>query len=308
MTAESASGAREQENGDAPCVGRFAPSPSGPLHLGSLLAAAASWLDARAARGQWLVRIEDLDPPREVAGADRAILDALEGHGLTWDGDVLYQSTRTEAYEAAIARLEGDGRMFRCTCTRRRIRELGGVYDGRCRDRGMAVTSRSHALRIRVPNGAISFTDRLRGHCSQDLAEWAGDFILKRRDGLFAYQLAVVVDDAAQGITDVVRGADLLDSTPRQIFLQRCLGLTTPRYLHLPLLVHADGEKLSKQTGAPGLAPGEAKRNLAQVLGWLGIEAEPTDAPERQLTQALDQWSPARLPRQPIVVPTGKNR
>lgn len=277
-------------------VGRFAPSPTGPLHLGSLFAAVGSWLDARSAGGRWLLRIEDLDPPREVPGAAEAIVRSLEVHGLTWDGPVLHQSTRLEAYREALAQLERDGRLFRCRCTRRRVRALGGVYDGRCRGRGMAPADAPHAVRLRVPAETIGFRDRLRGPFAQDLAREVGDFVLVRRDGLVAYQLAVVVDDGAQGVTDVVRGADLLDSTPRQLLLQRLLGLPEPRYLHLPLLLGPDGSKLSKQTGAPGLDPRRARENLARVLGWLGLEGAPGEPPEAQLAAATRAWAPARLP------------
>jgi glutamyl-Q tRNA(Asp) synthetase len=277
-------------------VGRFAPSPTGPLHLGSLFAAVGSWLDARAAGGRWLLRIEDLDPPREVPGAADEIVRSLEVHGLTWDGPVLHQSTRLDAYGEALAQLERDGRLFRCRCTRRRVRALGGVYDGRCRSRGMAPTDAPHAVRLRVPEETIGFRDRLQGPFAQDLAREVGDFVLVRRDGLVAYQLAVVVDDGAQGVTDVVRGADLLDSTPRQLLLQRLLGLPEPRYLHLPLLLGPDGAKLSKQTGAPGLDPRRARENLARVLAWLGLEGAPGEPPEAQLAAATRAWEPARLP------------
>ena len=277
-------------------VGRFAPSPTGPLHLGSLFAAVGSWLDARAAGGRWLLRIEDLDPPREVPGAADEIVRTLETHGLAWDGPVLRQSTRTDAYREALAQLEGDDRLFRCRCTRRRVRALGGVYDGRCRSRGMAPTDAPHAVRLQVPEETIGFRDRLRGTFAQDLARDVGDFVLVRRDGLFAYQLAVVVDDGAQGVTDVVRGADLLDSTPRQLLLQRLLGLPEPRYLHLPLLLGPDGSKLSKQTGAPGLDRRRARENLTRVLAWLGLEGAPGEPPEVQLTIASRAWEPARLP------------
>lgn len=283
-------------------VGRFAPSPSGPLHLGSLFAAVIGWLDARAAQGRWLLRIEDIDPPREVPGASDAIRRALERHGLHWDGPVLLQSTRDEAYRAAFEQLAGAGELYRCICSRRRLREeTDGVYPGTCRKRGLAG---SGAVRVRVHDAAPSFVDRHAGPVRQDLRREVGDFIIRRRDGLWAYQLAVVVDDAAQGITDVVRGVDLLDSTPRQIHLQLLLGLATPRYLHFPVLRRAnDGSKLSKQAGAAPVDIASPEQNVARVLGWLGIPGPGPTAPvATQLAGALAHWSPSRLPRADPVV------
>src|SRR5919204_4128331 len=251
-------------------TGRFAPSPTGPLHMGSLIAAAASWLDARAARGRWLVRIEDLDRARCMPGAADAILRTLERLGLDWDGEVLYQSRRLERYRAALAELASH--TYWCGCTRREIADssLGlaadgaHIYPGTCR----AGSARKRALRLRTSSETIAFVDRVQGRCEQVLERDIGDFVLYRADGLFAYQLAVVVDDAEQRVTDVVRGADLLDSTPRQIFLQRLLGVPTPRYLHVPVALDASGDKLSKQTAA---TPIEASRAaLAQALSFLG--------------------------------------
>jgi glutamyl-Q tRNA(Asp) synthetase len=267
-------------------TGRFAPSPTGPLHLGSLIAAAASWLDARAAGGRWLVRIEDLDRPRCVPDAADAILRALDRLGLHWDGEVLYQSRRLEQYRAALERLAPH--TYWCGCTRREIADssLGlaadgaHIYPGTCR----AGTARKRALRLRTTMEPIAFVDRVQGRREQLLERDIGDFVLYRADGLFAYQLAVVVDDAVQGITDVVRGADLLDSTPRQIYLQRLLGLPTPRYLHVPVALDAVGEKLSKQMGA---APIEADAGaLARALGFLGQPGAAT------LDEALRNWNP----------------
>src|SRR4051794_27209742 len=252
-------------------TGRFAPSPSGPLHMGSLVAALASWLDARAAGGRWRVRIEDLDRPRCVPGADQAILRSLERLGLDWDGEVLYQSERLPLYREALERL---GRMtYWCGCTRREIADssLGlasdgaHIYPGTCRS-GAPGTAR--ALRVRTTREAIGFVDRVQGAREQVLERDIGDFVLYRADGLFAYQVAVVVDDAAQDISDVVRGADLLESTPRQIYLQRLLGLPTPRYLHVPVALDAAGEKLSKQTGAMPLDASSLP--LQQALAFLG--------------------------------------
>ena len=272
-------------------TGRFAPSPTGPLHMGSLIAAAASWLDARAAGGRWLVRIEDLDRARCMPGAADAILRTLERLGLQWDGEVLYQSRRLERYRAAFAELASH--TYWCGCTRREIADssLGlaadgaHIYPGTCR----ASTARKRALRVRTTMEPIAFVDRVQGRCEQVLERDIGDFVLYRADGLFAYQLAVVVDDAAQGITDVVRGADLLDSTPRQIYLQRLLGLPTPRYLHVPVALDAAGEKLSKQSAA---APIEADAHaLRQALRFLG-QAEAATPQE-----ALERWKPQLISR-----------
>ncbi len=272
-------------------TGRFAPSPTGPLHLGSLIAAAASWLDARAAGGRWLVRIEDLDRPRCAPGAADAILCALDRLGLHWDGEVLYQSRRLEHYRAALDKLAPH--TYWCGCTRREIadsslglaRDGAHIYPGTCR----AGTARKRALRVRTTPEAIAFADRVQGRREQVLERDIGDFVLYRADGLFAYQLAVVVDDAAQGVTDVVRGADLLDSTPRQIYLQRLLALPTPRYLHVPVALDAAGEKLSKQTAA---APVEADpRALRRALAFLGQPDATT------LEEALHGWDPQLISR-----------
>ncbi len=285
--------------------GRFAPSPTGPLHAGSLLAAVASFLDARSRGGQWLVRVEDLDPPREVPGAADDILRTLEAFALHWDGGVIFQSSRTSAYEAALATLSEKGLVFPCTCSRRDIAETNAargltgsrVYPGTCRS-GAVRRRRRPVLRMLTSPGAVAFTDRLQGSICQDLEAEVGDFILKRRDGLFAYQLAVVVDDAWQGITDVVRGVDLLDSTPRQISLQRALGLPTPRYMHFPVIVSSGGEKLSKQTGA---APVEARhRDLVawEMLHLLGQSPPPglKGAHPAELWQwALSRWRPQQM-------------
>ena len=236
-------------------IGRFAPSPTGPLHLGSLLAAVGSYLDARAAGGNWLLRMEDLDPPREMAGAADGILRSLERLGFEWHGPVLYQSSRLAAYAQAADRLRAAGAAFPCACTRSEIADSavhgleGPIYPGTCRG-GLPPGREGRALRLKVPDETLCFDDGLQGRVCQALARDIGDFIVRRADGCYAYQLAVVVDDAWAGITHVVRGADLLLSTPRQILLQRRLGLPSPVYLHLPVLVDAAGEKLSKQTQA----------------------------------------------------------
>jgi glutamyl-Q tRNA(Asp) synthetase len=270
----------------APYVGRFAPSPTGPLHAGSLVAALASYLDARANGGAWLIRIEDIDEGRSVPGAAGEILDLLHRLGMESDREVVWQSRRKALYEAARERL-GDV-VYGCGCNRREIADsrLGvgpdgaAIYPGTCRH-GLAPGREARSLRLRVPEAGedvIGFTDRFAGWQEQRLALESGDFVLKRADGYWAYQLAVVVDDAEQGVTDVVRGADLLDSTPRQIFLQRLLNVATPRYLHVPVVRNATGEKLSKQTGASAILPGPQGRDeeaavaaLQQAAGFLGL-------------------------------------
>lgn len=272
-------------------TGRFAPSPSGPLHFGSLVAALASWLDARAAGGRWLVRIEDLDTPRVRRGAADEILRTLDRLGLHWDGEVDFQSRRTTLYEEALARLRNT---YLCGCSRREIADSAvslaadgaQVYPGTCRA-GLPAGKAARALRVRV-QGTISFVDRVQGPLNQDLEREVGDFVLRRADGQVAYQLAVVVDDADQGVTDVVRGADLLESTPRQIYLQRLLGLPTPRYLHVPIAVDARGEKLSKQTGARGID----RDDLRRALLFLGQPASGT------LAEAVLAWDPGLIPGQ----------
>ena len=286
--------------------GRFAPSPTGPLHFGSLVAAVGSWADARARGGEWLVRMEDLDPPREVPGAADDILRTLEALGLEADGPVIRQSERGDVYRAALDRLRDRGVLFACGCTRREIADSGLpgsdgglVYPGTCRN-GPPPGREARALRVRVDDAVIAFDDALQGEVRQDLAREVGDFVLLRADGLFAYQLAVVVDDAAQGITDVVRGADLLDSTPRQILLQRLLGLPTPRYLHLPVATNGAGEKLSKQTGAPALDRSRPAPALVAALRFLGQPAPA--ALERATAHTVLEWAAAnwdrtRIPR-----------
>ena len=259
----------------SPYRGRFAPSPTGPLHFGSLVAALGSCLDARSRGGEWLVRIEDVDLPRCPAAQARDILGTLEAFGFAWDGEVLWQSRRTERYRAAFERLRAAGALFPCACSRRELADSAlapdgaHVYPGTCRA-GLAAGRTPRAWRLRVDNGIVAFEDRVQGHCRQDLAREVGDFVLLRADGFFAYQLAVVVDDAEQGITDVVRGADLLDSTARQILLQSQLGLPQPRYAHLPVAINAAGEKLSKQTGAPALDPAHPTAALLAALRFLG--------------------------------------
>jgi glutamyl-Q tRNA(Asp) synthetase len=275
-------------------VGRFAPSPTGALHFGSLAAALASWLDARAAGGRWRVRIEDLDSPRTQPGAAHDILRSLARFGLEWDGAVAYQSGRAALYRRALERISD--KTYWCACTRREIADssLGlaadgaQIYPGTCRN-GIATGKTPRALRLRVSQEAIAFTDRVQGWQQQILERDVGDFVLYRADGQFAYQLAVVVDDAEQGVTDEVRGADLLDSTPRQICLQRLLGYPQPRYLHIPAALNAAGEKLSKQTGAAPIRDG--RDALRRALRFLG-QREADD-----LAHAVKNWDPALIPR-----------
>ncbi len=286
--------------------GRFAPSPSGPLHFGSLVAAVASWLDARAAAGEWLLRIEDVDRPRTVPGAADAIRRALEACALHWDGEVIVQSQRDAAYAAALESLRARGLVYRCRCSRREIADSavrgieGAVYPGTCRDLALP-TLEACAERFHVPAGVVELEDRAQGRVAQDVAREVGDFVLRRRDGLFAYQLAVVVDDAEQGITDVVRGADLLASTPRQILLQRSLGLGTPRYLHVPMATDARGEKLSKQNRAAPIDPGDPAPALAAALAFLGQPAPASRVPARMLGEAVAHWDVSRIPRRTSV-------
>ncbi|WP_330863535.1 tRNA glutamyl-Q(34) synthetase GluQRS [Aquabacterium fontiphilum] len=272
-------------------VGRFAPSPTGPLHAGSLVAALASWLDARAHGGQWRVRIEDVDTPRCVPGADALILDQLARCGLHPDGDVMWQSRRGAAYEAALNRLVDAGLAYGCACTRADIARANAAlgrlkprhgeltYPGTCRPEQGGLQGRpARAWRLRVPDaddphGHIAWTDRRLGAQHQVLHDAVGDFVIRRADGLWAYQLAVVVDDAEQGITHVVRGEDLADNTPRQIWLQRCLGAPTPAYLHTPLVCGDNGEKLSKQNGAQALDLRDPVAAVQQAAAVLGVNA-----------------------------------
>lgn len=291
-----------------PYLGRFAPSPTGPLHLGSLVAALASWLDARAAGGHWLVRMEDVDRPRCDPHAAATILRQLEAYGLGWDGPVLYQSQRSDAYDAALAALRADGAVFACTCTRSQLvharRNADGeiVYPGTCRLRPQP--SGRHAVRVRVETARLVFEDRIHGRLEQNLAHDVGDFVVARADGFHAYQLAVIVDDGYQGVTHVVRGADLLWNTPRQIYLQRLLGLPTPTYAHVPLITNAAGQKLSKQSLAPALPERDRRPVLEQALAALG-HAPPVDlvgaGPDELLRWAVGTWRIERVPLRPVI-------
>jgi len=302
-------GVREEANTVSPMKldrnyrGRFAPSPTGPLHFGSLVAAIGSYLDARHHQGKWLVRIEDLDTPRTVKGAAGEILGTLEAYGLYWDEGVIYQSRRTSAYEEAFHRLNDAGAVYPCACSRKEIADSAlqrgdePVYPGTCRN-GMAQGRNARAWRVRVNDTRIAFDDRMQGNINQELATGVGDFVVLRADGLFAYQLAVVVDDAAQGITDVVRGADLLYSTPRQIHLHQLLGLATPAHMHLPVAVNAQGQKLSKQTLAQPVDKNNAVATIFDVLVFLR-QAPPAElqhaTAEQLLEWAIANWQPDSL-------------
>jgi glutamyl-Q tRNA(Asp) synthetase len=276
-------------------IGRFAPSPTGPLHLGSLVAAVGSWLFARRDGGTWLVRMEDLDTPRVIAGSADEILRALECYGLTWDGEVVYQSQRTSLYDDALRLLREQHLVYDCGCSRADLQRAASaplgrepVYPGTCRN-GLSAGRAARAIRFRAPDEVIVFDDVIAGHVEENVSIDTGDFVIRRADGVYAYQLAAVVDDAAQGVTEVVRGADLLSSTARQIALQRALGLPTPSYAHLPLVTNADGSKLGKRDGALPL-PSLDERRVAETLGYamrvLGVDVS-LDTPQRMLAEAL---------------------
>jgi|TARA_B110000967_G_scaffold206291_1_gene252670 glutamyl-Q tRNA(Asp) synthetase len=273
-------------------IGRFAPSPTGPLHFGSLLAALASYLDARANQGKWLMRVEDLDPLREPVGSADLILQQLQDLGMDWDDEVLYQSSRLDAYEEVLHKLQEDGLCYTCDCTRPQIREMGLVYNGSCRERA-APPEMPYAQRLKTDALEIGFIDQIQGHFAQQLEGEVGDFVIRRKDELFAYQLAVVVDDAFQNITHVVRGWDLLDSTPRQIYLQRVLKYQKMHYAHIPIIVDAKGQKLSKQAFAPSIKTDRASQTIFKALTFLG-QAPPaelaTERPKSQLEWAIDSW------------------
>ncbi len=271
--------------------GRFAPSPTGPLHFGSLVAAVAGFLEARQQQGEWLLRMEDLDTPRNMPGAADAILHSLEAFGFEWDGPVVYQSERNSLYAEILSKLEQNGLLYPCGCTRKEIADSaihgieGVIYPGTCRN-GLPPGKSARAWRIRTEDRDIGFDDATQGYIAQNLARDIGDFVLKRADGLYAYQLAVVVDDADQGITHVVRGADLLDSTPRQIYLQQVLGLPAMHYAHIPVVLNAQGEKLSKQTQAQPINPQNATTEIFHALQHLG-QNPPA---ELKMTAPRDLW------------------
>lgn len=288
--------------------GRFAPSPTGPLHFGSLAAAVGSYLDARARSGRWLLRIEDVDTPRTVPGAAENILATLAGFGFEWDGSVVWQSQRTDLYRELLDRLVREGKVYPCACSRKEIADSataasidgGRVYPGTCRN-GLPPMRGARAWRLRVPDAVTGCDDRIQGRIEQHLAREVGDFVLRRADGLFAYQLAVVADDEAAGVTDVVRGADLIDSTPRQIWLQQCLGFAVPRYAHLPVATNVAGEKLSKQTLAPAVSVCDGVPALVRAMRFLGqvvpAGIECLSVPEFW-QWAFAEWRIERVPKQ----------
>ena len=291
-------------------IGRFAPSPTGLLHIGSLLTAVASYADARVHQGKWLVRIEDLDPPREMPGAAADILRTLEAFGFEWDGEVAYQSRRYGLYQDTLDRLKAAGLVYPCYCSRKDWQAAatqgadGFVYNGRCRvpQQRPDTQNKTPAWRIQVPNRVIGFSDGIVGHYAQNLAHDIGDFVLLRADGYWAYQLAVVADDADQGITHIVRGQDLLVSTPRQIYLQQCLGVPTPSYAHLPLLTNNQGQKWSKQTLAPALDLNQKEQLLRQVLTYLNLpEAPAVNRPQELLDWAVAHWQMSKIPKSSII-------
>lgn len=279
-------------------IGRFAPTPSGHLHFGSLVAALASYLDARSVGGRWLMRMEDLDPPREEPGAQAAILKALESYGFEWDGGLVRQSERHDAYAEVLNRLFNHGLAYACTCSRKKLEPYNGIYPGLCRNAGHSTDNA--AIRLRVPELEYHFLDRVQGEYRQHLGREVGDFVIRRRDGLYAYQLAVVLDDAWQGITDIVRGADLLDSTPRQLYLQELLGLPQPRYLHIPLITQPDGNKLGKSYRSPPLTEDQATPLLLRALRALGQNPGTELAyatPREVLNWGIAHWDASLIPR-----------
>jgi len=281
-------------------VGRFAPSPTGPLHFGSLLTAAASYLQAKSVGGKWLLRIEDIDPPREKLGADVEIIKTLQAFGFEWDDQVLYQSQSSVRHDAAIDGLIAGGCAYECSCSRRDLADvprgsLGAIYPGTCRQ---GRSGPEFAIRVKTHDRSIAFIDGLQGSQSQHLESESGDFVIKRRDGLVAYHLAVVVDDFDQGITQIVRGIDLLDSTPRHIHLQQLLGFPIPAYIHIPVMINSDGQKLSKLTGAAGIQPSDAVPTLIAALEALSQDP-PAELKTAQLARvwewAIENWQIGQL-------------
>ncbi len=274
--------------------GRFAPSPSGPLHFGSMVAAIGSWLDARFHQGQWLVRMEDIDPPREIPGAADDILRTLEAFGLYWDQKVTYQSSSLKRYQELLQGLLDEHHVYRCICTRKQIKTTAGVYTNSCR-KAEHPDETEHSVRLKVEKPVLSFQDCFQGPCKAKLSTACEDFILKRKDGLFAYMLAVVVDDIEQQITHVIRGADLLDTTPQQLYLFHLLKAKAPLYGHLPIALNRQGHKLSKQNHAPAVSIDDISETLWQALAFL--KQNPPDSlrfesKEKLLNWAVQHWQP----------------
>ncbi|MGI2029213.1 tRNA glutamyl-Q(34) synthetase GluQRS [Endozoicomonas acroporae] len=277
-------------------VGRFAPSPSGPLHFGSLVAALASYLDAQAHQGKWLVRMEDIDPPREQLKAADLILKALDVYGLHWDDSVVFQSDRSEAYDQALDTLLRTERLYPCTCTRKKLAGLNGVYPGYCRHH-RRIPNQPHSLRLLCHDDIMQFQDRIQGDQRFDLSA-LGDFILKRKDGLYAYQLAVCVDDHFQGVTHIVRGVDILDSTPRQLYLQSQLQYPHPVYAHVPVITRNPGHKLSKQNHAPAIPLDNPRPLMIKALSAFGLKPEPDllmNSVEEILSWGIKNWTMSNM-------------
>lgn len=278
--------------------GRFAPSPTGPLHFGSLVCAVASYADIKNKHGSWLVRIEDIDPPREIKGATHQILLQLEAHGLVWDEEVLYQSNRLDLYFDVVNDLQNKGLAYFCDCTRARLLDLKSIYDGHCQSRQLGPKDNSVRVIIDPSLQRSIFDDVIFGRQEQNLIQKVGDFVIKRRDGLISYQLAVTIDDSAQGITDIVRGADLLNSTHRQLFLQRILQLPQPKYAHITVATSDDNLKLSKQNFASELPYGRESENLFVALNWLN-QNPPNDlrflSPGKIMEWSVENWDRASL-------------
>lgn len=276
-------------------IGRFAPSPSGPLHFGSLVAAVASFLDARKNNGTWLLRIEDLDPPRESKSAPATIIEQLVAHHLHWDGDIMYQGSRHDAYADALDQILQSGLAYPCDCTRKNV---SSIYQGTCRHKPPSQVGNPHAIRLRMDTQVINIEDQVLGPQQWQLGKDMGDFIIKRKDGLFAYQLAVVIDDAFQHITHVIRGADLLESTPGQIYLARKLNLSVPHYLHFPVVLGDSGDKLSKQTHAARVSNHDAVSNLKHSLGFLGQRVPHAEMEIEKLVEvAINSWDVNAIPK-----------
>lgn len=294
----------------SPYRGRFAPSPTGPLHFGSLVTALGSFLQAKYHGGEWLLRMEDIDPPREIPGAADSILRTLEAYQLFWDGPVLYQSQRHQAYEEALDQLNRSGHSFPCACSRKSIEDATansavqpenyyrGIYPGTCR-KGLPPGAKARSIRLRVNQQSVTFHDRLQGLVETQLDRTVGDFVIKRADGFYAYHLAVVVDDAYQGITEIVRGIDLMGSTPHHLYLQQLMGLPSPGYAHLPIAINEQGEKLSKQTHAAAVDTDQPGPTLAQALAFLGHKPDADVIyanPEELIEWALANWNLANIP------------
>ena len=287
-------------------IGRFAPSPTGPVHLGTLIAAVGSYLQAKKNDGKWLIRMEDVDTTRTVRGSDSEIFHTLEAFGFEWNGEILYQSKQTEHYEYALEQLKSLSLVFPCLCSRKQLANSNSqIYPGACRSRQLPETG-EHALRILAQDITIEFNDIVMGKQSQNMEQQCGDFVIKRRDGLFAYQLAVVVDDALQNITEIVRGSDLLDSTPRQIYLQQLLAYPTPDYCHIPLAVDSDGNKISKSEGATKVDIKNREKLMCDVLDFLG-QAPPADLSASNINDiwswAEEHWDVTHVPSKTHIQP-----